>query len=201
MTAHDANHPAERALALLLKPNRTKADMNDAARLLLRDMGPSLIRYVRHKIGLNEDDAEEALTDAVFQFIRTPPEIGTAGGWLYKTVLSRGTDIYRRGQAIKRGGEHEHISLDTPANDADTASLTPQVASTDDIAGSYEGRQLIQAIINKFASDAPTYVETLYLVMQGFSEQEVADQLGISKVAAKSKIHEVRTLARKFFKD
>jgi DNA-directed RNA polymerase specialized sigma24 family protein len=198
----DESHPAEQALALLTSGRVSRQDREKAAYILVKRMGGGLKRHVMYKVGLNEDQAEEAVTDAVMRFLETPPRPGSAGGWLYATVFTKGVDILRKAMAEKRGGGVEHVSVDVPPDsEFGPGHGSPQLVAADDTEKTVRLRQLIGVIVDEFKERGPDYVAVLHLVMQGCPEQDIAEELNISPALAKARVYQLRQIARKVFKD
>jgi RNA polymerase sigma-70 factor (ECF subfamily) len=180
--------------AALLEALRTESP--EATEMLVDTYGDRVYRLTYRITGSNED-AEEATQDALWTAAR---KIGSFkgesqfGSWLYRIAANAAYQKLR-----SRKGKGREIALDDvlPALDADMHfepmdDWTPRV---DDNALTGELREELEKAIEELPPDYRTA-----LVMhdvQGMPNPDIAETLGISLPAVKSRVHRSRLFVRK----
>ena len=169
----------------------------DAPEHLVETYGDRVYRLALRITGSNED-AEEAAQDALWTAARkisTFKGESAFGSWLYRIAANAAYMKLRRRKAKER-----EISLDDVLPPLDDGGLhfepmddwSPRV---DDQALNGELRQVLDAAI---AELPPDYRTALVLHdIEGLSNPDVAETLGISLPALKSRVHRSRLFLRK----
>jgi RNA polymerase sigma-70 factor (ECF subfamily) len=167
-----------------------------AAEALTTTYGDRAYRLAARITG-NEQDAEEVVQDAFWSVVRKIDTFrgdSAFGSWIYRIVSNAAYEkIRRRPQAALEIPVDEVL----PPFDADgrhAGVLTDWSSSLDDPAVQTE----LRAVLSSAVSELPAHyraVTVLYDV-EGLSMAEVADALGITVVAAKTRAHRARLFLR-----
>jgi RNA polymerase sigma-70 factor (ECF subfamily) len=174
----------ERLLTALRRRDRTAAE-----RLVAR-FGD---RAYRLAIGItrNAADAEETVQDAFWSVIRKIDTFrgdSAFGSWVYRIVANA---AYRR--LRRRAGHRAEIPLEDALAEAPAAA--DWSATLEDPAAQTELRAELRAAIGELP---PEYRAAVVLRdVEGLSVNEVAESLGISVAAAKSRTHRARLFLRR----
>jgi RNA polymerase sigma-70 factor (ECF subfamily) len=190
----DTRPKIDRDAALL---QALRAETPGAAEMLVETYGDRVYRLTYRITGSNED-AEEATQDALWTAAR---KIGTFkgesqfGSWLYRIAANA---AYQKLRA-RRAKAHE-IALDDvlPSLDGDGLHFEPMddwSPRVDDNAVTGELRDVLEEAIGELPSDYWTA-----LVMhdvEGMPNPDIAETLGISLPAVKSRVHRSRLFVRK----
>jgi RNA polymerase sigma-70 factor (ECF subfamily) len=143
------------------------------------------------KMCRDEEDAKDVLQDTMMAAVRSIPEFrGTSAlsTWLY--AIARSFCIKKR--RTSKFAPDRLESLEAQADQAEEvadARRTPE----DDAAG----RQIQQALDAAIAGLDPMYREVIVLRdVEGLSAPEVAEVMGLSVEAVKSRLHRARTAVR-----
>jgi len=157
--------------------------------LLSRHQG-RVFRFGRKMCG-DDEDAADVLQETLLAAARTLPEFRGASSvstWLY--TIARSFCIKRR-RTSKFAPQHVN-SLDT---DGDRAAEVPDPARSPE--ESAAGKELQDALDGAIAALEPGYREVLVLRdVEGLSANEVAEALGLSVDAVKSRLHRARVTVR-----
>ena len=149
-----------------------------AALELIRVCQPDLKRFARRTCATTED-AEDAVQIALWQLYRRIGALRTVAalaGWLFRIVERECYRLFRRGQVAER--------LDELPDDAWPEAATVPVDLRIDLAHAIEQLQ-------------PAYREVLILRdVHELTAPEVAQQLGLSVDAVKSRLHRARATVR-----
>jgi RNA polymerase sigma-70 factor (ECF subfamily) len=181
--------------ATLLEALRTESP--EATEMLVDTYGDRVYRLTYRITGSNED-AEEATQDALWTAAR---KIGSFkgesqfGSWLYRIAANAAYQKLRSRKAKAR-----EIALDEvlPTLDADGLHFEPMddwTPRVDDNAVNGELREVLEKAIAELPPDYRTA-----LVMhdvQGMPNPDIAETLGISLPAVKSRVHRSRLFVRK----
>ena len=173
----------------------------EAAETLVERFGDRVYRLTMRITGVNED-AEEAAQDALWTAAR---KIGTFkgesafGSWLYRIAANAAYQKLRTRRAKAR-----EVALDDvlPTLDADGRHFEPMAdwsERVDERALTGELREVLERAIDGLPPDYRTA-----LVMhdvQGLSNPDIAETLGISLPAVKSRVHRSRLWVRKQLAD
>ncbi|HEY3067652.1 MAG TPA: sigma-70 family RNA polymerase sigma factor [Methylomirabilota bacterium] len=195
-TAHKPRVDADAALVEALR-----RDEPDAVDHLIERYGDRVYRLARRITGSNED-AEETAQDALWTAAR---KIGTFkgesafGSWLYRITANAAYMKLRTRRAKAR-----EIALDDvlPVLDEEGRHFEPMddwSARVDDNALNSELHDVLETAINALPPDYRTA-----LVMhdiEGLSNPDIAETLGVSVPAVKSRIHRSRLFLRQRLAD
>src|SRR5881409_3903693 len=185
---------ADRDLALLEALRRHEST---AAERLLTTYGESAYRLAVGITG-NEQDAEEVVQDALWSVVRkidTFREESAFGSWLYRIVANAAYERCRR-----RRGRSGDVSLDLllPVFDEHGRHVAPVAdwsMSVDDPARQTELRMVLSTAIDELPTDYRAVV--LLRDVEGLSQQETAEALGLTVVNVKTRLHRARLFLRK----
>jgi len=178
-----------------------RRDDPDAAEQLVDRFGDRVYRLAMRITGLKED-AEEAAQDALWtaaRKIHTFKGESAFGSWLYRIAANAAY------QKLQSGGDFgKEISLEDvlPALDDDGRHFEPMAdwsSRVDEQALTGELREVLQRAIDELPPDYRTA-----LVMhdvEGLSNPDIAETLGISLPAVKSRVHRSRLFVRKQLAD
>ncbi len=175
-----------------------RAEAPEAPEMLVDTYGDRVYRLTHRITGSNED-AEEATQDALWTAAR---KIGAFkgesqfGSWLYRIAANAAYQKLRS----RRGKSSHEIALDDvlPALDGDGLHFEPMddwTPRVDDNAVNGELRDALESAIAELPDDYRTA-----LVMhdvEGMANPDIAETLGISLPAVKSRVHRSRLFVRK----
>ncbi len=132
--------------------------------------------HYAYALTANEADAYDLLQSAIQTCLEKPAEEGSKGaGYIRSIMKNRYIDAYRHEQSFPQ----ENIDDHTPVS-LDESSLENVVIASHDLALIWE-------------TLAPLDREVLYFwAVEGFSMQEIADKLDISRGTLLSRIHRLR---------
>jgi RNA polymerase sigma-70 factor, ECF subfamily len=163
----------------------------DALEALLKDVQPRIYRFSLKMCGRTED-AEDVLQDTLFAAARTVRGFRGASSvstWLYTIARSFCIKKRRRSKFAPEGER----SLETGASIEANRLADPGEAPDEALAGKQVERALEQAI----AALEPMYREVLLLRdVEGLTAPEVAEVLGVTTQAVKSRLHRARLSVR-----
>jgi len=190
----DTSPRIDRDAALL---DALRAGRPDAPELLVDTYGDRVYRLT-HRITGSTEDAEEATQDALWTAARKIDMFkgeSQFGSWLYRIAANAAYQKLRS----RRSKSHE-IALDDvlPALDGDGLHFEPMddwTPRVDDNAVNGELRDVLERAIAELPDDYRTA-----LVMhdvEGIPNPDIAETLGISLPAVKSRVHRSRLLVRK----
>jgi len=168
-----------------------------AAELLVTTYGDRAYRLAKGIAG-SAQDAEEVVQDAFWTVVRkidTFSGESAFGSWFYRIVANAAYQKLRH-----RPGRHSEISLDDvqlliPENGPQAAQIADWSPSVDDPSRQTELRMALTSAIDELPLD---YRAALILHdVEGLSNVEVAEALGITVANAKSRTHRARLFLRK----
>jgi RNA polymerase sigma-70 factor, ECF subfamily len=173
-----------------------RAGSPDATEMLVDTYGDRVYRLTYRITGSNED-AEEATQDALWTAARKISSFkgeSQFGSWLYRIAANA---AYQKLRSRKAKGREIALDDVLPALDADMHfepmdDWTPRV---DDNAVNGELREVLEKAIDELPADYRTA-----LVMhdvEGMPNPDIAETLGISLPAVKSRVHRSRLFVRK----
>lgn len=165
-----------------------------AAECLVATYGDRAYRLA-HGITGSAEDAEEAVQDAFWTVIR---KIGTFrgdsgfGSWLYRIVTNAACQKLR-----DRRNAWKHVSLDEAIGFVDDHghANVDWSARVNDPALQTDLRIALTAGIQQLGADCRTVL--LLRDVEGLSNHEIADALGVSVACVKSRVHRARLFLRK----
>jgi RNA polymerase sigma-70 factor (ECF subfamily) len=162
---------------------------------VFRDYAPWVYNLARRMLG-NDADAEDVTQDVLLQVVR---KLDTFRGdsqlstWLHKVTVNAAL-AHRKKRA--RRAEHEiHDPLEHFMNDGHHAhSVRPWSIAPEQQAVDHETHQLIEQAI----AGLPEVYRDVYVLadVEGMPNAEIADVLGLSLPAVKSRLHRGRLLMR-----
>ena len=190
----EARPKIDRDAALL---DALRAGSPEATEMLVDTYGDRVYRLTYRITGSNED-AEEATQDALWTAARKIASFkgeSQFGSWLYRIAANAAYQKLRSRKAKAR-----EIALDEvlPTLDADGVHFEPMddwTPRVDDNAVNGELRDVLEKAIEELPADYRTA-----LVMhdvQGMPNPDIAETLGISLPAVKSRVHRSRLFVRK----
>ena len=157
-------------------------------------------RAYRLAVGIagNARDAEEVVQDAFWAVVRKIDTFrgeSTFGTWFYRIVANAAYQKLR-----DRPGRGNEISFDEVLplfheNGQHAASIVDWSPSVDDASRQTELRQALTAAIDELPLDYRTAV--ILRDVEGLSDVEMAESLGITVANAKSRTHRARLFLRK----
>jgi len=190
----DTRPKVDRDAALLAA---LRADTPEAPEMLVDTYGDRVYRLTYRITGSNED-AEEATQDALWTAAR---KIGSFkgesqfGSWLYRIAANAAYQKLRTRRAKTR-----EIAIDDvlPAFDSDGLHFEPMddwSPRVDDNAATGE----LRAVLEKAIGDLPPDYRTALVMhdVEGMPNPDIAETLGISLPAVKSRVHRSRLFVRK----
>ena len=168
-----------------------------AAERLVTTYGERAYRLATSITG-NEQDAEEVVQDAFWTVVRKIDMFrgeSAFGSWLYRIVANAACQKLRSRQSRSRD-----LSLDEvlPAFDAQGRHVGPMAdwsARVDDHSVQTELRMALTSAIDKLPADYRTPL--LLRDVEGLSNLEIAEALGLSVPIVKSRVHRARLFLRK----
>jgi RNA polymerase sigma-70 factor (ECF subfamily) len=163
-----------------------------SAEQVYRDFAPRVASLVRRLVA-NEIDAEDVTQDVLLQVVRKLP--GFRGDsafptWLHRVTVNAALS-HRRLMAVRK--KHNlHRSLEAYGEDEPFAPSSRQMLPPDAEAVSHELQQLIDHAIDELP---PAYRQVFVLAeVEGLPNADVAERLGMSLPAVKSRLHRARAM-------
>ncbi len=162
---------------------------------VFRDYAPRIYNLALRMLG-NEADAEDVTQDVLLQLIR---KLDTFRGesafptWLHRITVNAAL-AYRRKRA-SREQHHVHDPLDTFLEEGSHAApVRNWWIQPDQVALDHETHRLIEKAI----AGLPELYRDVYVLadVEGLGNAEIADMLGLSVAAVKSRLHRARLLMR-----
>ncbi|MFM2067903.1 MAG: hypothetical protein RLZZ584_2812 [Pseudomonadota bacterium] len=192
-----------------------------AAAQLLRHWGARLVRHAVQHGRVTESVAEELAADAILRFVLQPAPPGCpADVWLWTLARHGLIDHVRAQQALKRGG----AGSSSPASGATSGHNAGQagrsglalddealLAALDHLPGHVELAPWVRECVHRAAvlleRDEPRHAHVLFMVAQGWSDQEIAMHFGArpgavderQRSAARDRIYRACRCAREHF--
>jgi len=163
---------------------------------IFRAYAPRVYTLARRLLG-NEADAEDITQDVFVQVLR---KLSTFRGeaafptWLYRVTVNSAL-AYRRKRALRERPRVPHDPLaDFRADGSHLAPVRRWAADPEKLAVAHETHQLIEAAIAQLPE---SYRDVFVLAdVEEWSNPEIAEILGLSVSAVKSRLHRARLLMR-----
>jgi RNA polymerase sigma-70 factor, ECF subfamily len=176
------------------EPEKASAPPPLTPERIFNDYAPRVYNLARRMLG-NDADAEDVTQDVLLQVVR---KLGTfrgeadIGTWLHRVTVNAA--LANRGKRARRE-EHEvrdpleHFLEDGHHNHAKPWSISPDQHVLDQ-----ETHRLIEEAIARL----PEIYRDVYVLadVEGLPNPEIADLLGLSVPAVKSRLHRARLLMR-----
>jgi RNA polymerase sigma-70 factor (ECF subfamily) len=162
---------------------------------LFQDYAPRVYNLARRMLG-NDADAEDVTQDVLLQVLR---KLDTFRGqsafptWLHRVTVNAAL-AHRRKRAIREEGRL-HDPLDNfPSNGYHAAPVRRWSVPPDQEALDHETHQLIERAI----AQLPEVYRDVYVLadVEGLSNAEIGEMLGLSVPAVKSRLHRARLIMR-----
>jgi RNA polymerase sigma-70 factor (ECF subfamily) len=163
--------------------------------IVFREYAPRIYHIARRMLG-NDADAEDVTQDVLLQVIR---KLDTFRGesqistWLHRVTVNAAL-AFRQ----KRANRQKHETHDTPANSLEVAPAHSPVKRWN--IGPDEPVLAAEqsAVIGKAIDDLPDPFREVYVLadVEGLPNSEIADMLGLSVPAVKSRLHRARLRMR-----
>lgn len=162
---------------------------------IYRDYAPTVYNVARRMVA-TDVDAEDVTQDVLLQIVRKLPSFrGDAAfpTWLHRVTVNAALS-HRRRQAVRQEHGLTH-SIDAHPEDVSIQEAASRGTDTpDDLLANSEVRQLIDRAIDRLPE---TYRQVFVLAdVEGLPNQEIADRLGMSLAAVKSRLHRARAMLR-----
>jgi len=163
---------------------------------VLREHAPKVYSLAYRLLG-NEADAEDVTQEVFLQVVR---KLDTFRGdaalstWLYRVTVNAALAYRRKRAAAQSRRAHDDLDqLDDGAagnGPVNRWSLTPEQHALD-----HETKRLIEEAVARL----PESYHDIYVLadVEGLPNQEIADVLGLSVSAVKSRLHRARLLMRR----
>jgi RNA polymerase sigma-70 factor (ECF subfamily) len=166
-----------------------------SAEQVYHDFGPRVFNLVRRLVA-NEVDAEDVTQDVLLQVVRKLPGFRGESAfptWLHRVTVNAALS-HRRLMAVRKK-HHLHNSLDVYGEDKPVSPSSPRrMSGPDDQALGHELQQLINRAIDELP---PGYREVFVRAdVEEMSNADIAEQLGMSLPAVKSRLHRARAMLR-----
>jgi RNA polymerase sigma-70 factor (ECF subfamily) len=163
---------------------------NLSAEQVYYDYAPRVYSVARRMVA-SDVDAEDVTQDVLLQVIRKLPSFRGESAfptWLHRVTVNAALS-HRRRQAVRDERRH---SLDEQGEEA--AATATHSPSPDDLLVDHETQQLIDRAIDSL----PEAYRVVFLLadVEGLPNAVIADRLGMSLPAVKSRLHRARALLR-----
>lgn len=185
----------------LIEANSLTFAADDLERLTLtaeqvyHDYGPRVFNVAR-KIVSNEKDAEDVTQDVFLQVVRKLPTFRGESAfptWLHRVTVNAAL-AHRRKRAVREGTEFGHSIDDLLESGQRLGSDRPGMPAPEEQLINQEQQQLIDRAI---AGLPETYHDVLVLSdLEGLPDADIAQRLGLSVAAVKSRLHRARLILR-----
>jgi RNA polymerase sigma-70 factor (ECF subfamily) len=184
----------------MIMSTKTMEEKTGAAQVLtpeqvFRDYAPRVFSLARRMLG-NDADAEDVTQDVLLQVVR---KLDTFRGeaqfptWLHRVTVN--TALAHRGRRARR----EEREVQNPLNDFQenghhVGAVRPWLLEPSKLAINHETQQLIERAI----AAMPELYRDVYVLadVEGLTNPEIGQMLGLSVPAVKSRLHRGRLLMR-----
>lgn len=163
---------------------------------VFRDYAPRVYHLARRLLG-NATDAEDVTQDVFLQVVRKLPTFrgeATFPTWLYRVTVNAAL-AYRRKRALREMKSLPEPLADFGEDGKHRAPVRPWVSRPDHEVLDREAHQIIEDAI----SGLPEIYRDVYVLadVEELPNAEIAEMLGLSTAAVKSRLHRARLLMRK----
>ena len=184
------NTESRTSASLLARLRLAPADQAAWAEFVDR-YGPKVYGWCRHW-RLQEAEAQDVTQDVLLQVVRKLPSFrGDAAfpTWLHRVTVNAALS-HRRRQAVRDEGRH---SLDAHG-DEDAVATATKAPPPEEALADHETKQLIDRAV----ASLPEAYRTVFVLadVEGLPNADVADRLGMSLPAVKSRLHRARGMMR-----
>jgi RNA polymerase sigma-70 factor, ECF subfamily len=179
----------------MVAPSTTTPSEPLTPELVFREYAPRIYNLARRMLG-NDADAEDVTQDVLLQVVR---KLDTFRGdsqiatWLHRVTVNAA--LAHRGKRARREEHEVHDPLEHLLEDGrHRTSVKPWSVSPDQRALDQETHGLIEGAIARL----PEIYRDVYVLadVEGLNNPEIADILGLSVPAVKSRLHRARLLMR-----
>jgi RNA polymerase sigma-70 factor (ECF subfamily) len=177
-------------------PQEEHADFSAplSAEQVYRDYAPRVYSMARRMVA-NETDAEDVTQDVLLQVVRKLPSFRGDSAfptWLHRVTVNAALS-HRRRQAVRQ--EHGLTrSLDAFGEDEPAGATARRELPPDDQALTDETRRIIERAVTSLPA---MYREVFVLSdVEGLPNAEIAERMGMSLAAVKSRLHRARAMLR-----
>jgi RNA polymerase sigma-70 factor (ECF subfamily) len=184
--------PARRASVKedIHSPDSSLPQISLSAEQVYHDYAPRVYSVARRMLA-SDFDAEDVTQDVLLQVIRKLPSFrGDAAfpTWLHRVTVNAALS-HRRRQAVRDEGRH---SLDH--GDEDTVASATKAPPPEEALADVETKQLIDRAV----ASLPEAYRTVFVLadVEGLPNADVAERLGMSLPAVKSRLHRARAMLR-----
>jgi RNA polymerase sigma-70 factor, ECF subfamily len=164
---------------------------------IFRKYAPRVYHLARRMLG-NDKDAEDVTQDVFVKVLRNLPTFrgeSAFSTWLYRIAVNTAL-TYRRKRAIRKTYSLVEPFQEFTDNGEYRYPVRRWAPSPEQLALDREAHQLIE---NAMARLPETYRDVYLLAdVEGLANTDIADLLGLSVVAVKSRLHRARLLMRNF---
>jgi len=150
------------------------------------------------RITVNAQDAEEVVQDALLSVIRKIDSFrgdSAFGSWLYRIVTNAAYERCRSGRRRSADISLNNLLPVLDEHGRHVAPIADWSMSVDDPAHQTELRMVLSSAIGELPADYRAVV--LLRDVDGLSNQEVAETLGLTVVNIKARVHRARLFLRK----
>lgn len=163
---------------------------------IFEEYAPRVYHLVRRLLG-NAADAEDVTQDVFLQVVRKLPTFrGEAefSTWLYRIAVNAAL-AYRRKRALRAASPLPELLGDFREDGHHRVPVRRWMSQPNHLALDREAHQLIEAAITRL----PEGYRDVYVLadVEELANDEIADMLGLSVAAVKSRLHRARLLMRK----
>lgn len=162
---------------------------------VLRDYGPRVYSLARRMLG-NDADAEDVTQDVFVQVLRNLPTFrgeSAFSTWLYRIAVNTALS-YRRKRAVRKAHSLAEPFQEFADNGEHLRPVRRWAPGPEQLALDREAHELIERAIGRLPE---TYRDVLVLAdVEGLSNADIAEMLGLSVAAVKSRLHRARLLMR-----
>ena len=174
-------------------PEEARSQPSLSAEQVYHDYAPRVYNMARRMV--NESDAEDVTQDVLLQVVRKLPTFrgdSALPTWLHRITVNAALS-HRRKRAVRE--EHRlHDPLDALLAEVREAPPSRGTVGPDTLLEHHETRRLIDTAI---ANLPPLYRDVFVLAdVEGLPNSVIADMVGVSLPAVKSRLHRARALMR-----